>query len=262
MPLSQQTKFVRLEGEFKHAGVYSVKPGETLRELVRQAGGLTPGAYLYGSSFTRVSTRGLQQGRIHQYVQDLSLEIQRNTPNAANSGLSSARNLAAASSARNSERQLLSRLQSIHATGRIVLDLKPNSKGADSLPNVVLQDGDRFVVPSVPSTVNVIGSVYDQNAFLYSSRLRVGDYLKLAGGENRDADRRHEFLIRADGAVVSRTSSRHIFGNGFRSLPVYPGDTIVVPEKLYKPSRLLGALQYSQLFSQLALGAASINVIK
>ena len=68
VPLAQQTKFVRLEGEFNHAGIYSVKPGETLRELVKQAGGLTPDAYLYGSSFTRVSTKFIQQERLDQYV--------------------------------------------------------------------------------------------------------------------------------------------------------------------------------------------------
>jgi protein involved in polysaccharide export with SLBB domain len=262
VPLEQQTKFVRLEGEFKHAGVYSAKPGETLRELVQQAGGLTKDAYLYGSSFTRVSTRVLQQERLNQYVQNLSLEIQRNTLNAANSGASSAQNLATATTAQTQEQQLLRRLQQIHATGRIVLNMKPDSHGVAGLPNIVLQDGDRFVVPAVPSTVNVVGAVYDQSSFLYSQGRRVGDYLRLAGGENRDADRRHEFLIRADGSVVSKVSSHTIFGNDFRSLPVYPGDTIVVPEKLYKPSRILGVLQYSQLFSQLALGAASINVIK
>lgn len=262
VPLSQQTKFVRLEGEFKHAGVYSVKPGETLRELVQQAGGLTHDAYLYGSSFTRVSTKALQQERLNQYVQNLSLEIQQNNLNVANSGLSSAQNLATASSAQGNEQQLLARLQQVHATGRIVLNLKPDSSGVSSLPNIVLQDGDEFVVPAIPATVNVVGAVYDQNSFLYSSSRRVGDYLDLAGGEDRDADRRHEFLIRADGSVVSRVNSHTIFGNDFRALPVYPGDTIVVPEKLYRPSRLLGVLQYSQLFSQLALGAASLNVIQ
>ena len=55
VPVAEQTKFVRLEGEFVHAGVYSVQPGETLRNLVERAGGLTPNAYLYGSEFTRDS---------------------------------------------------------------------------------------------------------------------------------------------------------------------------------------------------------------
>jgi protein involved in polysaccharide export with SLBB domain len=61
VPLDKQTKYVDLEGEFVHAGIYSVQPGETLRDLVRRAGGLTSNAYLYGSEFTRESTRALQQ---------------------------------------------------------------------------------------------------------------------------------------------------------------------------------------------------------
>src|SRR5262249_42712821 len=34
IPASRKTKYVRLEGEFNHAGVYEIRPGETLRQLV------------------------------------------------------------------------------------------------------------------------------------------------------------------------------------------------------------------------------------
>ena len=51
VPQAQRTKFVRLEGEFKQAGIYSVLPGETLPQLVARAGGFTPQAYLFGSDF-------------------------------------------------------------------------------------------------------------------------------------------------------------------------------------------------------------------
>lgn len=40
-----------------------------------------------------------------------------------------------------------------------------------------------------------------------------------------------------------------------------PGDTIVVPEKTIKPSALRGVLDWSQLFSQFALGAVALSVI-
>ena len=79
VPQAQRTKFVRLEGEFKQAGIYSVLPGETLRQLVARAGGLTPDAYLFGSNFTRESTRILQQLRLNDYLQNLELEIDRAT---------------------------------------------------------------------------------------------------------------------------------------------------------------------------------------
>ncbi len=263
VPESQQTKFVRLEGEFAHAGIYSVKPGETLRELVQQAGGLTPNAYLYGSEFTRVSTQVMQQQRINQYVQQLGLEIQRGTLAAASSAAAASGSLAStAAAATQNEQSLIAELRQIKATGRIVLNLKPGSQGVDALPDIPLQDGDTFIVPSKPSTVNVVGAVYDQNSFLYASGRRAGDYLHLAGGENRDADRKHIFVIRADGSVVSHQMTSDIFGNEFMSLPMHPGDTIVVPEKTFRPSALQGLLEYTQLFSNLALGAASLNVIK
>ncbi|MFZ0662307.1 MAG: SLBB domain-containing protein [Acidobacteriaceae bacterium] len=262
VPLAQQTKFVRLEGEFAHAGTYSVKPGETLPELVARAGGLTPDAYLYGSEFTRASTRVIQQRHIDEYVQDLQLEISRGAIAQSSSAVTSAQDLASAHAAASSEQQLISQLKQVRATGRIVLEERPNSSGFASLPPIQLEDGDEFIVPPVPASVNVIGAVYDQNSFLYISGRRVGDYLHLAGGPNRDADRKHAFIIRADGSVISRAVANGIWGDGFDSLPMNPGDTIVVPEKTYGPSFMRGFLEWSQLFSQLALGAAAVSILQ
>ena len=90
----------------------------------------------------------------------------------------------------------------------------------------------------------------------------LGTYLRLAGGPNKDADRRREFIIRADGEVVSHDMSKGPWGNEFNDLHIYPGDTIVVPEKLPKQSALYGVMNWSQMFSQFALGAAAVNVIK
>jgi protein involved in polysaccharide export with SLBB domain len=125
-----------------------------------------------------------------------------------------------------------------------------------------MEDGDRFIVPPVPATVNVVGAVYDQNSFLYARGRRAGAYLQLAGGPNRDADRRHEFVIRADGEVVSREVEKGLWGNGFDNLRLNPGDTLVVPEKTFKPSALRGVLDWSQMFSQFALGAAALSIIQ
>ena len=55
VPEDKQTKLVRLDGEFEAAGIYRAKAGQRLRDLVLQAGGLTPAAYLYGATFTRES---------------------------------------------------------------------------------------------------------------------------------------------------------------------------------------------------------------
>ncbi|MBT9332271.1 SLBB domain-containing protein [Paracidobacterium acidisoli] len=261
VPLVQQTKYVRLEGEFVHSGIYSVHPGETLRQLVSRAGGLTPGAYLYGSEFTRESTRVVQQHRIDEYVQNLELEIQRGSLALAASPVSTSQDIASGAAAQNSEHELISRLRQMRATGRVVLELESASTGISSLPDIPLENGDHFIVPPVPATVNVVGAVYDQNSFLYHDGRRTGQYLRLAGGPDRDADTKHAFIIRADGSVVSRKDENGLWGNTFEDVPLNPGDTIVMPEKTIKPSALRGFLDWSQVFSQFALGAAAISVI-
>jgi protein involved in polysaccharide export with SLBB domain len=256
VPQAQRTKFVRLEGEFKQAGIYSVLPGETLPQLVARAGGFTPDAYLFGSNFTRESTRILQQLRLNDYLTNLELEIDRSTIAASASVGNVDPNATAAS------RSLVARFRTIRATGRVVLDIPQNASGMDNLPNIQLEDGDRFVVPSKPSTVNVVGAVYDQNSFLFRSTQEVKSYLRLAGGPTKSADGRDSFVIRADGSVVSRNSKNGVFGNTFASLRLNAGDTVVVPEKVPRPSGLRNFISYTQIFSQLALGAAAIAVLQ
>jgi protein involved in polysaccharide export with SLBB domain len=261
VPLAQQTKYVRLEGEFIRSGIYSVKPGERLRDLIQQAGGFTPNAYLYGSEFTRESTRVVQQARIDEYVQGLELQISRGGLALASSPVSSSQDIASGTAAQSSARDLVARLRQIRATGRIVLEFDPVSAGQGVVPDMALEDGDRFVVPPVPATVNVVGAVYDQNSFLYKPSRPSGAYLHLAGGPSREADKKHVFIIRADGSVVSRQSANGLWGNTFEQLRMNPGDTIVVPEKALINTGLRNFLEWSQLFSQFALGAASIAVI-
>ena len=263
VPIAQQTKLITLGGEFVHAGVYTVQPGETFRHLAERAGGLTPDAYLYGSELTRESTRAVQQARIDEYVQSLSMGIQRSSLAMSASPASSAQDMASAAAAQNSERDLLAALRQIRATGRIVLRFGPDSSGTSSFPEITMEDGDRFIVPHIPATVNVVGAVYDQNSFLYERGLKAGDYLKQAGGPNRDADRSHAFIIRADGEVMSHDKGRKAWGgSGFDSQFMSPGDTIVVPDRTYKQSALRGIVDWSQMFSQFALGAAALSVLK
>ena len=254
----EQTKFVRLEGEFRSAGIYSVSPDETLRDVVRRAGGLTGKAYLFGASFTRESARVLQQERLDEYVSQLSVQMQRSSATRAMSSL----NPIAAGGDMAAQEEMLNKLRSMRATGRVVLELKPDSSGIDSVPDIPVENGDTFSVPSRPLMVSMIGAVYGQNVLLYRPDRKVRDYLDLAGRPNRVADQRREFIIRADGSILSRDAAPSgLWSKGFESTPVYPGDTIVVPEKPIKPSTLRDVVDWSQVFSQFAIGAAGLDAV-
>lgn len=260
VPQSQQTRFVRLEGEFSSSGVYSVHPGETLRQLVQRAGGITPDAYLYGSEFTRESTRRVQQQRLNEYVNQIAL--QASTVASANASRSiNPQDAAAATAAQQQNQNIVNSLRQARATGRVVLEIPVDSHSIDQLPDLPLEDGDRFIVPRVPATVTVDGAVYNQNSFMYDPHRRLGDYIRLAGGANRDADTKRAYVIRAGGAVISKQYSSSLRGNGFNSLHVYPGDTIVIPLNLDKGKTMRLIVDIAQIVGQFGIAIAAANTV-
>jgi protein involved in polysaccharide export with SLBB domain len=109
--------------------------------------------------------------------------------------------------------------------------------------------------------VNIFGAVYNQTSFLHEPALRVEDYLRQAGGPTRTADKGRIFIIRADGTVVPKQGSSP-FSRTFESTRLNPGDSIVMPERLFKPGFMRDLRDWTQVFSQMALGAAAINVIR
>lgn len=259
-PLGRQVKYMDLEGEFVHPGYYSAEPGETLRDIVRKAGGLTPEAYLYGSEFTRDSARVLQQQRLDDYIRSLTLDAERGTQELALSP-SGGGGVAASQAA---TQGMITRLSQLTATGRIVLRFNANSSKIEDIPQFSIENGDKFVVPYAPAEVNVVGAVYDQNSFLFEHGRELGYYLRLAGGANRSADWSHAFLIRADGSVISHKhpGETGFWKESFTDLRLNPGDTIVVPEKTLRPTAIRNLIDWSQIFSQFALGAAAIQVLQ
>jgi protein involved in polysaccharide export with SLBB domain len=260
VPQAQQTRFVRLEGEFISSGVYSVLPGETLQDVVKRAGGFTRDAYLYGSEFTRESTRRVQQQRLNEYVDQIALQASTNSVNSAGRAIS-ALDSAAASASASQTQGVLNSLRQMRSTGRIVLQIQPESNTVSQLPAIPLEDGDRFMVPHVPNTVNVTGAVYNPNSFLFDRERRLKDYLQLAGGSNRDADQKSTYVIRADGAVVSRRQMSKWRKDRFDNLRIYPGDTVVIPLNLSKGATIRNVVDIAQIVGQFGIALAAGNTI-
>jgi polysaccharide biosynthesis/export protein len=237
VPLQKQSKFVRVEGEVNAPGVYKIQPGDTLRTVIRRAGGVTPDAYLFATQLTRESVRQDQQRILQQ--------------TAATSGAQD-----------EAQRLALEQVQNALATGRIVLPIQPSATSIDAYPEIVLEDGDKIVVSPQVKTVNVGGAVYNQSAYLYHSGMQVQDYVKLAGSGTRAADLKHLLVVRADGSILGPPGGG-TFGfwkGNLNSTRVLPGDTIIIPSKI--PGALLKNLQnWSQISGQLAITAAALAVV-
>jgi len=260
VPELKQTKFVRLTGEFRAAGVYRVKPGEHLRDLVREAGGLTPSAYLYGSQFSRESARLEQARRLDQMIANSERELARRQALIASTSPAPA-DLASARASMEAERASLDLLRRIQPDGRIVLNIHPDDTTIDSIPDLALEDGDQFYVPSVPATVTVIGDVYNQGSFVRESGKTVSSYLRNAGGPTRDADKGRIFVVRANGGVVNKDASSTFWSGGFDGMVLMPGDAIIVPEQTDKGSFVRGLKDWSTILFNFGLAAAAVKVL-
>ena len=261
VPVARQTKYVRLEGELVTPGIYQILPGETLRQLVARVGGVTPSAYLYGAEFTRDSTREFQQRRLEESIDQMEREIQRSAAATATGALS-AEDAASAKAKAESQKQLAARLREVKATGRIVLELPRGRVAVKDLPDLVLEDGDRLMVPATPSTVSVIGAVFNQNAFIHRSGQSVGELLGRAGGPTKDADTGSIYVVKADGTVRSSRQGGWLLFDGLQGEQLMPGDAVVVPENLERFRLSKELKDWSQIFYQFALGVAGLKVLK
>lgn len=249
VPESRRARYVRLEGEVVRAGVYKVDEGELLPDVIRRAGGLTPNAYVYGTQMTRESARIEQQRSIDELASTLEADVLQSA---------AAGNVPIAA-----QNALVTQLKSTKASGRVVLALKPNASTVGAYPPITVEDNDRIVIPHRPSTVSVVGRVYNPGSFVYDSRLRVGDYIRMAGRGRQYADMRHAFVLRADGTVVPSQSVNGMFkGDRFSSLRLYPGDQIVVPNKIPSNAFMRNLQNWSQISGQLALMGAALAVIQ
>jgi len=157
----------------------------------------------------------------------------------------------------------INRLKTLKSKGRVALELEPSFATSNPLPNLPLEDGDAFLVPSLPAFVSAAGSVNNENALIYKPGKSVGDVIK-AAGLTEDAEPNDAFVLRADGSIVSRRGSG-IFG-GFESTKVMPGDTLVVPTKVDRETSynfVVRALRdWTQIFSNLGIGAAAIKTLR
>ncbi len=258
VPIAQQTKFVRLEGEFRSAGLYEAQPGETLRGMIGRVGGFTSQAYLYGAEFTRESTREAQQKRLDEYITDLEQQVERY---AAPTGAPSVEEIAADKQRVEGQRRLLEKMRQLRSNGRVVLEIRPDADSIEAFPDLVLEDGDRLFVPFRPATVNILGAVYTSNSFVFKPGKTVDDYLGLAGGPTRSGDAKKEFVVLANGQTVSRQSTGSWLGRSFGNIRLMPGDTVIVPEKVQPGTGLRNFKDWTQVIAQLGITAATTAIL-
>jgi protein involved in polysaccharide export with SLBB domain len=257
VPQADRSQYVIVEGEVKRPGVYKLETNETLRSVLIRAGGLTPDAYVYGSQLIRESARVDQQKSLNELAQTMEVQIRQSAMSAAAStNPGDLPELMAAQEA------IITQLRNTRASGRVALPVKPKDNSIADFPDMAMEDNDRLSIPHVPSTVSVVGDVYNPGSFIYETRNSTGAYLEIAGKGKPQSDLHHAFVLRANGVVVAANNVNGLFeGSKFNRLHLYPGDQIVVPYKLPTGAFIRNLQGWTQVSSQLALTAAALAIL-
>jgi protein involved in polysaccharide export with SLBB domain len=257
VPQAERSQYIIVEGEVKRPGVYKLEANETLHSLLERAGGLTPSAYIYGTQLTRESARLDQQKSIDQLAATLEIQIRQSAVAvAASAQPGDVGQLIAAQEA------IISQLRNTRASGRVSLPVKPKDTTISDYPNMLLEDSDRLIIPHMPSTISVIGDVYNPGSFIFEPHNTTGGYLEVAGKGKPQSDMHHAFVLRANGEVVAANNVNGLFtGSKFYRVHLNPGDQIVVPYKLPTGAFIRGLRDWTQVSSQLALTAAALAIL-
>lgn len=237
---------VLLSGEFNRPGLYSIRKGETLSQLIARAGGVTAYAYPYGAIFTRRSVKQLQEEGFRRTARELNAGLLAAIGRRGAQGDS----LAAAT-------DLIDRLATIEAPGRMVVEADPQVLAVRTELDTVLEAGDAIVMPKTPNFVLALGDVANPGALQFIAGKSARDYLREAGGFQSTAEEGRAFLVLPNGTAQPLSA-----GLWRRSAAVVPpGSTIIVPKEI-DPGKTLDIVStVATIFGQFATAIASIAIL-
>lgn len=232
---------VTILGQVRRPGVYALKNGMSLYDIIIKAGGYTSRAYPKALVFIRRSVKAVQQMRINESMLDIQNSMAKTAP-LTGVGSSSQQQLSY-QSVMFKEKQYLASLQrtALQGLGRISLNMPNHLRFLKySNQNIKLASGDFIFIPPKPDYVLVIGAVFNQIAIPYISGKTAGWYIKQAGGLRSSADAGEIYLIKSNGRVISNAQISSFWsfigiGRSFYNVPVKMGSTIIVPPKFEAP---------------------------
>ncbi len=237
---------VLLSGEFVRPGLFDIRRGERLSEVISRAGGLTAQAYPYGAVFTRERVKKAQQAGFQRAARELNSAA---VFASAKKGIDPLAVIAL--------QEITKDLNALEAVGRMVIEADPTVLQVRPEFDTVLEPGDRLFIPKRPNSVLVIGDVLNPGALQFISGQKADAYIRQAGGFQQSADQDRVFIVYPNGAAQPVSVSVW----NYNPLQVPPGSTIVAPKNPAPLDIFTFAKDISQLISQVAITAGSLAVL-
>lgn len=216
---------VEIEGEVMFAGTYTLgSQQERLSSLIQKAGGITQFGHAHGAKLLRRITN-------EEYEMLEAMRQQADTAYAVD-------------------------MKKMLVNGRyyyIGIDLEKALAHPGTDQDVVLEDGDRIIVPRYDNTITINGEVMKPNTVAYMKGKSAKYYINKAGGYGINAKKSRTYIIYQNGQVG-------VVSDGAKP---EPGCEIIVPKRVQKTGVFNNPAIWISLGSTLAtVGAVLVSALK
>ena len=195
-PGYQTQRRIEVDGEVAFDGGYTLaNKNERVSDVVRRAGGVTKSAYLKGAHVLRKMTP--EEIAVRDETLRLAQQMEGGGDSIAKEKLN---------------------LPDVYS---VAIDLEKALAMPGSEVDLVMQDGDRLVVPELVNTVKITGDVMFPNTVIYQPGKKLKYYIEQAGGYGERAKKNKAFVVYMNGSVAMAK------GN----VVIEPGCQIIVPTK-------------------------------
>jgi len=243
-PYYRDQVYVSCEGEFKIPGVYPMSSRkQTLLDIYTQAGGSNIFGSIDGSLIIRQRAVPLASKVTERLKAKVMNELYQEDMNLG-------------------KEEILADEDGVQYDTIVIGGGK--RKFETTARSFYLQPGDRFIIPTIESTVRILGEVYNPNVIMYDKQLTMKKYIEMAGGMTETARMRNVFVVYQNGRSAKTRHPLLIF----RVQPkVKPGCQIIVPSKIkedndpYPMSSTERITMYSVMASTLSSVAFVISQI-
>ena len=237
----------KISGAVLKPGTYTMAAGETIGDLVQQAGGYTENAYQFGAVYQNEDAKlinELSKEVLYQEFLDNILAVSQQ--NISGFDLRPIVNLT-------------EEIKNTAVNGRVVIDLL--NERTVQLYNI--KEGDELFIPERNNVVYVYGETSTEGAVMFSENKNVEYFVNKSGGYKRFADKDSIYILHPNGESQLYKSKRNIFESSPQNeIRIYPGSIVFVPRALDESTpRRLAAQAYVSILGNLGIALASLSAI-
>jgi hypothetical protein len=220
--------------------------GESIDDLLRKSGGYTENAYPFGAVYENQKAlliNKMAKDILYEEFIDNIITVSQKNPTGG-FDLSSVIDLT-------------ENLKNNTPNGRIVIDIEGDSK------NVIINDGDRLIIPEKPNHIYIYGEVSYEGALKYDATKSLDYYVSKSGGLKENADNKAIYVLHPNGDTQRSTIQRSLFQNIPDSeLILYPGSIIFIPRGIDNTATTrLAAQAYVSILGNIGIALASLSSI-